>query len=94
MLAYLTGAPLVPCFIERVGPGRFTTFAWPPIYVDRTLPRDAAIQAGDATVWPTDRSLASGATRSPGITSIATGTRSAISFTAWTDGVPIVTPAW
>ena len=22
-MAYLSGAPLVPCFIERIGPGRF-----------------------------------------------------------------------
>lgn len=44
VLAYMTGAPLVPCFIERVGPGRFTTLACPPIHVDRALPRDQAVQ--------------------------------------------------
>jgi lauroyl/myristoyl acyltransferase len=47
VLAYMTGAPLVPCFIERVGPGRFTTLACPPIHVDRALPREQAVQ--DAT---------------------------------------------
>lgn len=44
LLGYLTGAPLVPCFIERIGPGRFTTLAIRPIYVDRQLPRDVAVQ--------------------------------------------------
>jgi len=43
VLAYMTGAPLVPCFIERVGPGRFTTLACDPVYVDRQLPRDQAV---------------------------------------------------
>jgi lauroyl/myristoyl acyltransferase len=45
VMAYMTGAPLVPCFIERVGPGRFTTLAHPPIVVDRQLPRDEAVRA-------------------------------------------------
>ena len=44
LLAYLTGAPLVPCFLERVGPGAFTTVAFEPIYVDRDAPRDRAIE--------------------------------------------------
>jgi lauroyl/myristoyl acyltransferase len=44
VFAYLTGAPIIPCFLERVGPGQFTTVALPPIVVDRTLPRAAAIQ--------------------------------------------------
>jgi lauroyl/myristoyl acyltransferase len=43
LLAYLTAAPIIPCFLERVGPGQFTTVALPPIVVDRTLPRDVAI---------------------------------------------------
>jgi len=50
MLAYMTGAPLVPCFIERVGPGRFTTLACPPIPVDRRLPREQAVQAATQQV--------------------------------------------
>ena len=44
LLAYLTAAPIIPCFLERVRPGQFTTVALPPIVVDRTLPRDAAIR--------------------------------------------------
>lgn len=44
VLAYMTGAPLVPCFIERIGPGRFTTLAHPPIAVDRQQPREEAVR--------------------------------------------------
>ena len=44
LLAYLTGAPLVPCFIERIGPGRFRA----------VLGEVIAIQAGEAR----DRALA------------------------------------
>ncbi len=44
LLGYLTGAPLVPCFLERVGPGAFTTVAFEPVYVDRTAPRERAIE--------------------------------------------------
>lgn len=44
LLAYLTGAPLVPCFLERVGRGAFTTVAFEPIYVDRAMTRDRAIE--------------------------------------------------
>jgi lauroyl/myristoyl acyltransferase len=44
LLAYLSGAPLIPCFLERIGRGRFRTFAGRPVYVDPQLPRDAAIQ--------------------------------------------------
>jgi Kdo2-lipid IVA lauroyltransferase/acyltransferase len=43
LLAYLTGTPMVPCFLERLGDGRFATIALEPIYVDRELPRQAAI---------------------------------------------------
>lgn len=44
LLGYLTGAPLVACFLERLGPGRFKTVAIGPIRVDRSLPRDQAVQ--------------------------------------------------
>jgi KDO2-lipid IV(A) lauroyltransferase len=47
VLARLTGAPLVPCFIERTGAGRFHAEADEPIYVDPSKERDVAIQ--DAT---------------------------------------------
>jgi lauroyl/myristoyl acyltransferase len=41
----MTGAPLLPCFVERVGPGRFKACAGAPIEVRRDRPRDEAIQA-------------------------------------------------
>jgi KDO2-lipid IV(A) lauroyltransferase len=44
LLGYLTGAPLIPCFLERSGPGRFRTFAAEPIEVDRQLGREEAIR--------------------------------------------------
>ena len=44
LLGYLTGAPLLPCFLERIGPASFTTIALEPIYVDRSCPRELAIQ--------------------------------------------------
>ena len=44
VLAYMTGAPLVPCFIERVGPGRFTTLACDPDLRRSQLPREQAVQ--------------------------------------------------
>lgn len=45
LMSYLTGAPLVTCFIDRVGPGRFRARPGRAITVDRTGPRDAAIQS-------------------------------------------------
>lgn len=44
LMAYLSGAPLIPCFLERIGPGRFRTFAVEPIEVGRHLGRDQAIR--------------------------------------------------
>lgn len=44
LLGYLTGAPLVACFLERDGPGHFMTKAIGPIRVDRALPRHQAVQ--------------------------------------------------
>jgi lauroyl/myristoyl acyltransferase len=44
-LARLTGAPLVPCFIHRTGPGRFTARPGRPITIPAGAPRDASIQA-------------------------------------------------
>ncbi len=43
LLAYLTGAPLVPCFIERIGPGRFAAVLGDVIELSPTEPRDAAL---------------------------------------------------
>jgi lauroyl/myristoyl acyltransferase len=44
LMGFLTGAPLVPCFIERTGPARFSVNAGEPIAVRSDLPRDDAIQ--------------------------------------------------
>ena len=43
LLAYLTGAPLVPCFIERIGPGRFKAVLGEVIAVRSDEARDAAL---------------------------------------------------
>ena len=40
LLAYLTGAPLVPMTLVREGHGRFRAIPAEPIYVDRSAPRD------------------------------------------------------
>ena len=45
LMGFMTGAPLLPCFMERIGPGHFKVHAGTPIRVDRTRPRDEAIQA-------------------------------------------------
>jgi lauroyl/myristoyl acyltransferase len=44
LLGYMTGAPLVVCFLERDRPGHFTTRAIGTIVVDRTLSRQEAVQ--------------------------------------------------
>jgi len=44
LMAFMTGAPLLPCFIERLRPGRFKVRAGVPIHVDRDRSRDEAIQ--------------------------------------------------
>jgi lauroyl/myristoyl acyltransferase len=45
VMASLTGAPLVPCFIRRIGPGRFVALPGRPVAVRSDLSRDAAIQS-------------------------------------------------
>jgi lauroyl/myristoyl acyltransferase len=45
LMAFMTGAPVVPCFVERVGPGRFRVRPGTPIVVSRERPRDQAIDA-------------------------------------------------
>jgi KDO2-lipid IV(A) lauroyltransferase len=45
LLAYMTGAPIVPCFIERIGPGRFAAAPGAPIHVSREGVRDEVIRA-------------------------------------------------
>jgi lauroyl/myristoyl acyltransferase len=44
VLARLTGAPLLPCFIQRVGNGRFLAEIGEPIFVSASADRDASIQ--------------------------------------------------
>jgi len=44
VMASLTGAPLVPCFIRRIGRGRFAALPGRPVLVRSDLPRDGAIQ--------------------------------------------------
>jgi predicted RND superfamily exporter protein/lauroyl/myristoyl acyltransferase len=53
LLAMATGAPLLPCAVERAGPGRFRAYLSEPIVVSKDLPRDEALaraaqQAADA----------------------------------------------
>jgi lauroyl/myristoyl acyltransferase len=43
LMGFMTGAPLVPCFIERTAPARFRVRAGEPIAVRRDRPRDEAI---------------------------------------------------
>ena len=43
LLAHVSGAPLLPCSIERVGPGRFRARPGRPIFVAADIPRDEAI---------------------------------------------------
>jgi lauroyl/myristoyl acyltransferase len=45
LMASLTGAPLVPCSIRRIGPGRFAAVPGEPVLVRTDVPRDAALQA-------------------------------------------------
>jgi len=44
LLAYLTGAPLVPIFLVREGRGRFRARPQAPIFVDRTGDRDEQVR--------------------------------------------------
>jgi lauroyl/myristoyl acyltransferase len=44
LMGYLTGAPLVPCFIERIGPGRVQLRAGTPIILARNGTREEAIR--------------------------------------------------
>jgi lauroyl/myristoyl acyltransferase len=45
LMGFMTGAPLVPSFMERLAPSHFIVRAGTPIYVDRSRPRDEAVQA-------------------------------------------------
>lgn len=43
LMAHISGAPLLPCAVERLGPGRFHAHPSTPIFVDPDLPRDEAL---------------------------------------------------
>jgi lauroyl/myristoyl acyltransferase len=43
LLALATGAPLLPCAIERIAPGRFRALVTEPIFVSKDVPRDEAL---------------------------------------------------
>jgi len=45
LMAFMTGAPIVPCFVERIGPGRFRAHTGTPIAVSRERPREESIDA-------------------------------------------------
>jgi lauroyl/myristoyl acyltransferase len=42
-MGHLTGAPVLPCSVERLGPGRFAVRPGTPIYLAADVPRDQAI---------------------------------------------------
>jgi len=44
LMAHASGAPVLPCFVERIGPGRFKARPGKPIYIASDIPRDEAIQ--------------------------------------------------
>lgn len=44
IMAHATGAPILPCFIERLGPGRFRPRPGTPIFIDRNRPREEGVQ--------------------------------------------------
>ena len=43
VMGLITGAPVLPCSVERLGPGRFALRPGTPIDVSRDVPRDEAI---------------------------------------------------
>ena len=77
LLSYLTGAPLLPCFINRVQPGRFAVHLGDPIRVSRDRPATKPSSAPPSSS-PINSANVSGSIPSTGITSTGTGTRSAI----------------
>jgi lauroyl/myristoyl acyltransferase len=43
VMGHATGAPVLPCSVERVAPGRFAIHPGAPIYLATDVPRDEAI---------------------------------------------------
>ena len=52
-MGLITGAPVLPCSVERLGPGRFALRPGMPIHVSRDVPRDEAIAAAAQQVADT-----------------------------------------
>jgi lauroyl/myristoyl acyltransferase len=50
LMAHASGAPVLPCSIERIGPGRFKARPGTPIYVACDIPREAAIKVAAQAV--------------------------------------------
>lgn len=50
LMAHVSGAPVLPCSIERIGPGRFKARPGKPIYVASDIPRDEAIKVAAQAV--------------------------------------------
>jgi lauroyl/myristoyl acyltransferase len=46
LMAHASGAPLLPCSIERVGPGRFRARPGQPIFIATDVPREEALARG------------------------------------------------
>ncbi len=69
VMSLITGAPVLPCSVERLGPGRFALRPGTPIYVGRDLPRDDAIAARSADRGATRSSSVFVSALSSGITS-------------------------
>jgi KDO2-lipid IV(A) lauroyltransferase len=44
VMGYVTGAPVLPCAVERIGPGRFAIRPGEPIYLSSDVPRTEAIE--------------------------------------------------
>jgi KDO2-lipid IV(A) lauroyltransferase len=45
VMSHVTGAPILPCSVERIAPGRFAICPSAPVYVATDVPRDEAIAA-------------------------------------------------
>ena len=78
LLSYLTGAPLLPCFINRVQPGRFAVHLGDPIRVSRDRPARRSDPSAPRSSLPINSANVCESIPITGITSTGTGTRSAI----------------
>jgi KDO2-lipid IV(A) lauroyltransferase len=50
LMAHVSGAPVLPCSIERIGSGRFKARPGNPIYIASDMPRDEAIRVAAQAV--------------------------------------------